>query len=408
MNICILAKTTLVHNMGGMEVHLKTISETVSKMGHKVVIISTRHPQGLDYEEKNGCHIYYLNNTIPARYTKSWWRESKKKVIELHNEYKFDVIWSEAFAGYYYAWKVKPIIKVPIVCVLHGLGITGHIKSEWSRISTIREYMHFFTKFLPEAILFYTFWFYRTLKYSDGIIGVSDKTIAAVRKEFKVPSNKTFVVYNGIDTEVFKPDENQKYEVRQKYSLDNQTKIILMSAVIHKQKGIHYGLEAFVEIKRKISNVKLMIVGDGPHFAFMKQLTDKLSIEKDVVFCGRIPNEQISKYYNTCDVFINPTIRDEGLPFTIVEAMSCGKPVITSNIGGIKSTIEDGINGFFVKPKDVNMLAEKTIEVLSNKKTAESFGQDARKKAAEKFSKTKMANDYLNISRKFNGDYKRA
>jgi hypothetical protein len=83
MKICILACSTLVHQMGGAEVHCQTMSETAVKMGHAVLIITTRHPRGVEYEEKNGCGIYYLPDTRPARMSKSFWEESAKKINQL-------------------------------------------------------------------------------------------------------------------------------------------------------------------------------------------------------------------------------------------------------------------------------------------------------------------------------------
>lgn len=359
MNICILTRATLAHQMGGTQVHCQTLGKMAVQTGHSVKIITTRHPRGLEYEKKNGFSIYYLPDTKFAQLSKSWWKESAKKIVQLHKKDPFDIIWAENLSGYYYAGKVKPLLKIPIVSIIQGLGILGHIRSEWNRVSSFKEFSSFTGKYLPEALLFYIPWFWRTLKYSDAIIGISDQTVEALKKEFRVDEKKMFVVYDGIDTAIFKPDGRKREFIRKKFSLDEKDKVLLMAGVVHKQKGMHIGLLAFAQIKKEVKNTKLMIVGSGPQLDALKKLAKQLHIDKDVIFCGLIPNEQTPLYYNGCDIFVNPTLRVEGLSIVTIEAMSCGKPVVTSRIGGTQSTIDDGVSGFFVKPKDVKSLAKK-------------------------------------------------
>ena len=181
---------------------------------------------------------------------------------------------------------------------------------------------------------------------------VNDKEVTnELKKEFGIDEKKLFVVYNGIDTVVFKPDERKREFVWKKFSLDEKDKVLLMAGVIHKQKGMHIGLRAFVQIKKKISEAKMMIVGNGPQLESLKIFAKKLNIEDDVIFCGFIPNEEVSSYCNAADLFLNPTVRVEGHPIVVIEAMACSKPVVISRIGGTQSTIDDGVSGFFVKPK---------------------------------------------------------
>ena len=400
MNICILTCSTLSHQMGGTEVHCQILSEMAVQKGHSVTVITTKHPTGLEYEQKNGSDIYYLSDTRAARLSKSWWKESAKKIVLLHQKKPFDIIWAENLSDYYYAWKVKPLLKIPNISIIQGLGILGYIRSEWNRVSSFKELLSFTGKYLPEAFFFYIPWFFRTLKYSDAIVGVSDEAIAGLKKEFRIPAEKFSVIYNGIDTAIFAPDEHKREFIRKKLALGEKHKLLLMVGVIHKQKGMHIGLEAFVQIKKIIPEVKMIIVGDGPHLESLKKLVKELNIEDDVVFCGLIPNEETPFYYNAADLFFNPTLRFEGFCIVTIEAMSCGKPSVVSLIGGTKSTIDDRVNGFFVRPKDVKSLADKTVEILSNPLLAKRMGERAREKAFAKFSKEKMINDYLHISQK--------
>ncbi|MHA1664365.1 MAG: glycosyltransferase family 4 protein [Candidatus Njordarchaeales archaeon] len=398
MNICILTRATLTHQMGGTQVHCQVLSESAIERGHSVTVITTRHPYGLEYEERQGCRIYYLTNTKFAHLNKLWWRESANKLTQLHKKNQFDIIWAENLAGYYYAWKVRPILKIPIVSIIQGLGIMGIIRSEWDHISSFKELFIFLGKRLPEVFFFYIPWFWRILRYSDVIVGVSDQTVEALRREFSVDKRKIFVVYNGIDTTRFRPDKHRREYIRKKFSLTEGDKVLLMAGVVHKQKGMHIGLKGFAQMRREFSGIKMIVVGDGPHLAFLKELARKLNIENDVIFCGAVSNEEMCFYYNAADLFLNPTIRGEGFGIVTAEAMASGLPSVVSCIGGTQSTIDDGISGFFVEPKDINSLVKKSTEILSNSTLSKKMGEKAREKAIRNFSKERMIVDYLNIS----------
>ena len=264
----------------------------------------------------------------------------------------------------------------------------------------MKEYGTFITKTLPEALLFYTLWFYRTLRNSEMVIGVSAKTVEDMKREFFGTYKRAMVVLNGIDTSVFKPDMESRTTIRQKYSIGENDKVIGMVGVIHRQKGMHYGLMALQKIKKKVPGAKVMVVGGGPDLNWLKGLAVELNIEDSVIFCGSIPNTELSGYYNACDVFISPTVRIEGLPIVILEAMSCGKPQVVSDVGGIGSAVEDGINGFLVQPKNKEALTNAIITVLSDDTLAAEMSRNARHKVEREFSREKMAGDYLDLSLK--------
>ena len=390
MNICILTKSTLAHQMGGMEVHSQALGELAVNRGHSVTVITTRHPEGLEYEEKNGIFFYYLSKTRIARYSKSWWKESRKKILQLHETNKFDVIWAESFSGYYYTWKTKSVINVPIISIIQGGGIIDHIKSEWGSLSSWKEFFNFVVKYLPESIFLYLPLFWKTLKYSDAIVAVSKETAEVIQREFNVERQKVYIVHNSVDTNMFKPDENRRKVIRERYAIKNGTKIILMAGVVHKQKGMHLGIEAFAQIKKRFTDVKMLIVGSGPQLESLKKLAKDLDIAEDIYFCGLIPNKETPYYYNTSDLYLNPTLRVEGLAIATVEAMACGLPAVISRIGGTDSTIEDGKSGFFVEPENVESLVEKSNEILNNPELAKEMGEKAREKAVREFSQEKM------------------
>ena len=99
---------------------------------------------------------------------------------------------------------------------------------------------------------------------------------------------------------------------------------------------------------------------------------------KRVLFLGKIDNKEIHKFYNLADICVFPTLRSEGLPYVILEAMACEKPVIASRIGGIPSIIKDRENGLLIEAGNSTQLEHGIIELLKNKVLAKNLGENAR------------------------------
>ena len=384
--------------MGGTQVHCHTLAETAVKKGHSVIVLTTRHPKGVEVEQRQGYSIYYLPDTTPGRLNSAWWRQSLSKIIEINKKDKIDIIWAENLSGYYYALKAGLKINIPLISIIQGSGLSGHIKSEWNRVSTFKEFCIFMLKRLPEAFLCYLPWFKSVARNSNAIAAVSDQAKQGLEREFGIENKRLFVVYNGIDTEIFKPDKQKRERIRKKFSLKDNDKVILMLGIAHKQKGMHIGLRAFVKVAKEVPGAKIMVVGDGIELRSLKILARRLNIDKEVIFAGLIPNEETSFYYNAADVFLNPTLRDEGHPIVMVEAMASGLACVASAIGGTQATIDEGVSGFFVRPKDEETLAKRTIEILSDPELKARLSKNAREKAISKFSKDNMIESYLRIS----------
>ena len=128
-----------------------------------------------------------------------------------------------------------------------------------------------------------------------------------------------------------------------------------------------------------------MIVGDGSYAPKLKKQVSTLNLENNVIFTGMLPFESLPDYFNACDVFVNPTIRQNGYDLTILEAMACEKPVVVSNIGSVPTAVVDGIDGILVPPGDVKKLADAVVRVLKDKELTERLGETAQKKVVSKF-----------------------
>lgn len=142
-------------------------------------------------------------------------------------------------------------------------------------------------------------------------------------------------------------------------------------------KGVNYLIQAMSHVVTRYPTAKLIICGEGSEKLNLIDLVSRLNLKENVLFTGHIPNDFITQYYHSADVFVLPSIRingfEEGLGVVLLEAMACGIPVIGSNTGGICSIINDGYNGFLAKEKSPEDIAEKIIILLSNESIREKF-----------------------------------
>lgn len=400
MNICALSTTTEAHLAGGSETHCRLMCEGAAAAGHAVTLLTTRHPGGKVSEEKNGVKTRYLGGTdssMSVRWAARWRLESLAQLRELHSQSPFDIIWAENLAGWHCAAPGSGL-GLPLVTIMNGPGVRDGLRSEFNRISTAGEFAVFAARVLPQTLLFYLPWFYRTVKGSDALIAVSPESAASIKAEFSFAAAKIHAVCNGIDTGLFRPDPAAGARALKRHGFPGASPVILMAGVLHKQKGFHLGLESFSRIKEKISGARLLIAGDGPARASLERQAASLGLAGTVAFCGHVPQTGLAEYYNACDIFLNPTLRVEGHPLVALEALACGKPVITAAIGGTTSTITDGESGFFFEPGDVGAMTEKCLRLLADRDLLAGMSANARARALSEFSVEKMVREYLRIS----------
>jgi len=175
------------------------------------------------------------------------------------------------------------------------------------------------------------------------------------------------------------------------YSSPPNHKILSYFGRLSPEKGVDYLIRAMPKIISKFPDAKLEIIGDGPEREHLMELSKTLGLMGSVFFRGKIPHEKISKYYQDSSIIIVPSIWPE--PFGLIgpEAMSVGRPVIASNMGGIPEWLENGKTGFLVPPMNQDAIAKKVIYLLGKPKLMKQVGINGRKKAEKEFD----VNEYV-------------
>lgn len=153
-------------------------------------------------------------------------------------------------------------------------------------------------------------------------------------------------------------------------------KVVMYLGRLNYYKGIEYLIEAYKIARERVKDSVLIIAGSGPE---EKKLREQAKGMKDVIFTGRVLDEDLAGYYSLADVYVLPSIYEaEGFGISLLEAMACGVPVIASNMSGMPFVLDYGKAGLLSRPRDSMDLAEKIVKMLTDKGMREKMSRHAQ------------------------------
>ena len=351
---------------GGAYTH---VVELVKGMKEDIVIV-TGNTKKSGYQKEDG-YLYYH---IPL--LKSLWEVffvnppgSYQVVEDLLKKRKIDIVHfhSPLFTFLYGLLKKK---EFPLIMTTHYLL---DVKLNDSAATIYNSFIKRMTRYIGKNV--------------DRIICVNDDYIP-VFKEWGVKPNKLVYIPNGVDIKKFSSGKS-KFENKFK-----NHKVILYFGRLHYQKNVDLLIRSFKSIKEKVEKVKLVIVGTGNDFDKLK----KMSLDdQDIIMTGFVSDEDLVNYLRVADVVVFPS-RGENASFTLMEAMACELPVISSDVGNAKKILGED-RGVLLKRYTEEEIAEICIDILNNEKKAKKIGKDARKYVEKHHS-------WENISKKTQELYK--
>ncbi|WBW99448.1 glycosyltransferase [Oceanirhabdus sp. W0125-5] len=220
----------------------------------------------------------------------------------------------------------------------------------------------------------------KTLKSAEVICSTSED----MAEETKKYCNKEIIVTPfGVDTKKF----SKINEI-----LEKEYITIGLMKNLKAVYGINYLIDAFSMLIKeyKEDKLKLLIVGDGVERRKLEEQCKELKIQEFVEFKGNVENTEIPKYINEMDIVCLPSL-EESFGVAAVEASACGRPIVSTSVGGLKETVIDGLNGIHCKCKDPVDLKNKLMLLLSDKKKMKDLGNNGIKLAHEKYTWEKNA-----------------
>ena len=351
-------------HIGGVETHVRCLSEKLIKRGHEVSVITSKlSGETAEHEVIDGIEIYRIkpllnrcNTPVMPRLVKAVLSQ-RADVVHGHIPPPF----SEYFAAR--ACKRK---NIPYVITYHcDLEIPSIINKPVTGL-----YRHTIGRY--------------ALHHTDKII-VTTRTYGATSRA--IWKFDPAIIPMAVDAVEFNPNNKGREEIIERYHLGDK-KIVLYVGRIK----AHKGLEQLVEYaKYTDKNIKYLIVGAGDLTPILRVQIKKLGVQDKIILTGKISNEDLPKYYAACDMFVLPSIsRLEAFGIVGLEAMASGKPVIISDIPGVREVISDNIEGILVNPLDARDIADKITILCEDDKLRAQMGSAGRKRVEERFEWSKV------------------
>jgi glycosyltransferase involved in cell wall biosynthesis len=201
----------------------------------------------------------------------------------------------------------------------------------------------------------------------------------------------------GVDTKIFKCSNKNGTSQRLK---------ILFAGTIESYKGIKYLIEGMQIVLKSCQDVKLLLAGGGREIEYYKALVEKAGLNGKVKFLGPIEFSKMPELYKKCDIFCLPSMF-EAFGLSIIQAMSCGKPVISTRVGGIPEIIKEEKSGILVPPGDAERLASAIIRLAKHKTLRQKMGAYNRKLCLAKYDWNVIVGRFEEIYDKAIRDWKR-
>lgn len=307
-----------------------------------------------------------------------------KKITDLINEEKFDVLHIHGARANFVATLLKGKISIPVITTVHS------------------DYNMDFTETLYKKIIF-TGINKIALRAVDYYIGVSDNfKQMLIDRGFK--PNKIFTVYNGMDyskERIFV----SKQEFAEKYNIKYDEKCTYVGIIgrFDHVKGHEIFIKGANEAIKKNENLRFLLAGDGPLYSKLKDLTIEYGIQDKVQFLGFV--NDIYSFHNFIDINALTSL-SESFPYVLLEGASMKKATISSAVGGIVDLIDDGENGFLFESGNYHEFAKKLVELSLDETMRNEMGNKLFEKATTCFSSDNLARTHVKIYEAAINDYK--
>jgi len=357
--------------LGGGQVNLLSIAEALDKSRFDVAVCSQENgPLVEELKRRDIPHFPVSIQKIPSS-------KVLKKLKNLMVAEGFEIVHTHGgVAGLYGRWAAFRAGIPVIIHTLHGI-----------------HYLHYRNIFIRWAYVFLERIFSR---FTKTVIFVSQADKNKGCRYKLAPVEKMKVVRNGIDFSRVKAEAVVSHETELKVNLGSDKDSFLIGTVarIHRQKNIPCLIKAAAALRDRMPRAKIIIVGDGPMMPRVNKLIDRLGVQEMVIMLGERSN--VHQIMSIFDIFVLTSLW-EGLPYVLMEAGVLGKPVVASDIEGIREIIMDGESGLLVPRDDPQNLVEAFLRMEADPQLRFRLSRTLQKRIKDEYSLSRMIKEIENI-----------
>jgi glycosyltransferase involved in cell wall biosynthesis len=337
--------------VGGYGIHVDQLSKVQAAKGHDVTVCTSWVDNNPKEEQRDGYRIRRFKSLVNL-FGNSITHTMFFSLIRNRNKYDIVHAHSHLFFTTNLCAFVNKLDSPPLVITNHGLV------SQTAPMLINKIYMPTIAKW--------------TLESADKIICYAIQEKEGLEK-LGINSNKISIIHNGINTNLFVPNSNER-----KHNMQ-----ILWVGRFVPGKGVEYLIDAFSLLIKDYPNLRLVMLGWGPERDMIVKKIHQHHLQKNIIMKRFVPNQELPNIYQASDIFVLPSI-EEGVPRTLLEAMACKVPVVYTNLPQVVDTVKDA--GLAVPKEDPQALADGISKIISDKSFAQRLGENGRRNVVENYS----------------------
>jgi glycosyltransferase involved in cell wall biosynthesis len=393
LRVCMLAET--FHPViGGCESQARLLAEQLTERGHQVMIVTRRTSSGLPASDRlGGVRILRVGPGGPGGFKR----------------------WPMVLTALTTLFRMRREFDVVLVLGFRSLGLSAGILRRWGKGCVLKaesngemsgdffaprlERLRLGVASLPVRALIGRR--NRVLTRADAFIAIS----AAVEAELRsagIPEAKITRIPNAVDSLVVRPaDVEEKGQLRARLGFGAGDVLVTFTGRLVSYKGLPLLLRVWERVVADVPSARLVLVGAGGQDIHncedeLRAFVRDRSMDDRVVFTGDVSN--VHEYLQASDVFIFPT-ENEAFGISLIEAMSCGLPVVAASTGGITDIVEHGVDGILVPPGDDVATEAALRALLSDPEKATGLGVAARRTVKHRYSVDSVVDSYETLLR---------
>lgn len=398
LNICLTSHRFPILSRATDHGFLWPIAKGLAKAGHKVTVLAASSPLKKPEVVRDGVRVFFLHEGPKNLSHLNFQMAVRQRFAQLHKEEPFHLVHSIDKSGYRIGTRKKDL-HVAIAYDVEATQMSQLFAILAMKQDTLGSML---STAVATAYKFLTTYYggdRRLLSTADGIFVTNPQQRIILERYYLYPDFHTYTVPYGIELGDLSPKE-KSLELRKKLGIPENAHVAVTISDMTEVAEIMPVLKAFEKVALKKPNSYLMIVGNGPKFKNIEFEILNHALGNRVIMTGAIPSHEVEDYIILGDVFVNMGSRTTGFEPSTLEAMAQKKVVVGSEVSPIANIIEDGRDGFLLRPADVDSMANVLVEIFSGTLSADEIGEKARQKVVDLFDTQKMVQATLDAYRK--------
>jgi glycosyltransferase involved in cell wall biosynthesis len=375
MRICFMSQEDLVKPQGGTGTYVRNICITLASRGHDIHAIVRQRDGAPAFERVDGVAVHRVPAPgPPVLYSPLYFRRAYQKFAQLSRQARFDAV--QGNLPLMSSWSLRSSDLPPVVETVH-CTVAEELRA-LARTSMRRlNFNEMLTRLLSPVLRHRE---RELLGRARRVIAVSDGLKRELVAGNGYPADQVAVIPNGIDYPRFAGASAQDHSaVRRALGIAPDDRVILYLGRLMERKRVIDLVHALPLIRRRVPNARLVVVGKrNPNALRIEQAARELGLEQYVTLVDHVPYRDVPSYYAMADVYALPSAY-EGFPFTVLEAMASGTPVVASRIAGIDEQIVDEQTGLLHQVGSVDAIGLQIARVLEDAGLAGRLAAAARR-----------------------------